>query len=203
MPTITSVLPPSSSSRAADLRDQPAPLALALVVARHRQLARERQDQRHGVLGHRTLVRALRAGDADAGPAEQVARVLVGAGADRLDEGEPRRELDEVVAPEAGDAQHVGVADARLQLVDAAHLERADARVAEEEALLQPVGGVGEADGEVFSSRQGPAHGLSIPTTRRNACGCAARCHRDARGVKGEATLQSGDWPRADATAPS
>ena len=76
------------------------------------------------MLGDRALVGALRAGEADAGRAQRVAGVLVGAGADRLDEGEPRAPRRSVVAPQARDQQHVRLADARLQLVEAAHLER-------------------------------------------------------------------------------
>ena len=44
-------------------------------------------------------IHALRARQPDAGGRERVAGILVGAGADRLDEGEPRRPRDELVAP--------------------------------------------------------------------------------------------------------
>ena len=89
MPTITSVLPPSSSSRFEMSPIMPRHLLRGLVVARLRNLPRHGEDQRDRMLGHRALVDALRAGEADAGRAQRIARVLVGAGADRLDEGEP------------------------------------------------------------------------------------------------------------------
>src|SRR5262245_18581120 len=66
------------------------------------QLPGQRQDQRHGVLRHRLRIHALRARQTDAGGLERVARVLVGAGADRLNESEPWRLLNELVAPQHG-----------------------------------------------------------------------------------------------------
>ena len=107
--------------------DHAAPVPPGLVVAGEVQLPRQRQDQRHGVLRHRLGVDALRAGEPDAGGGERVAIVLVGAGADRLDEGEPRRARDELVAPHHRHAQHVEFAEPRVKLVEGADLEMADA----------------------------------------------------------------------------
>ena len=89
----------------------------ALVVARDMQLPFQREDQRHGMLRHRRCIDAACARQADAGTSEVLARVLVGAGADRLDEGEPRRLRDQLVAPQHRDAEHVGFANARGKLV--------------------------------------------------------------------------------------
>ena len=110
------------------------------------QLARHREDQRHRVLGDRARVDAVRAREPDAGGLERLARILVGAGADRLDEFELRRARDQVVAPQHRDAHHVGVADAHGQLFERADLEVPDAGVAQREALGHAVGDVGEAD---------------------------------------------------------
>ena len=102
-PTITSVLPPSSSSRCADVADHAAPIVAGLIVARLRNLPRQARIKRHRMLGDRALVRAVRAGEPDARPRQRGARILVGARADRLDEGEPRRLGDQLVAPQPGD----------------------------------------------------------------------------------------------------
>ncbi len=92
------------------VRDHAAPVVLDLVVAREMQLARHRQDQRHRMLGDRARIHALRAREADVGGLERLARILVRAGADRLDELELRGARDQVVAPHHRDADHVGVA---------------------------------------------------------------------------------------------
>ena len=107
--------------------DHPAPDALCLVVARLGQAAGQRQDQRHGVLGDGARVDAAGAGEADIAALELVARELVGAGADRLDEAQPRRAVEEGVAPQAGDHQHVGLADAGRECFGVAHRETLDA----------------------------------------------------------------------------
>ena len=51
-PTISRVLPPSSSSRARDVGDHAAPVLRGLVVAPGVDVPLQGQDQRHGVLGH-------------------------------------------------------------------------------------------------------------------------------------------------------
>ena len=58
-----------------------------------------------------------------AGSAQRVAGILIGTRADRLDEGEPGRRGNQFVPPQAGAQQHVHLRDARLQIVQAAHLE--------------------------------------------------------------------------------
>jgi hypothetical protein len=65
----------------------------------------------------------------------RLARELVGAGADRLDEAQPLRLRQEIVPPQAGDHQHVGLADPLLQRGSVAHLEAVDAGAACQEAL--------------------------------------------------------------------
>jgi len=94
------------------------------------QLPGQRQDQRHGVLRHRLRIHALRARQTDAGGLERVARVLVGAGADRLNESEPWRPLNELVAPQHGHAQEIELAQSRRELVERADLEIPDPGVA-------------------------------------------------------------------------
>jgi len=120
---------------------------VGLVVARLRNLPRDGQDQGDGMLGDRALVHALRAGDADAGRAQRVAGILVCAGADRLDEGEPGRRGNQFVPPQAGAQQHVHLRDARLQIVQAAHLEPVEVGVAQGEAFAHAIGDMGETKG--------------------------------------------------------
>ena len=108
------------------------------------ELARQRQDQRHGVLRHGFRVDALRTCEPDAGGGERVARILVGAGADRLDEGEPRGARDELVAPQHRDAEDVEFAEPRRELVEAAHLEMPDVAPTQGKALRHAIGDVGK-----------------------------------------------------------
>ena len=109
MPTISIVLPVSWSSRAAICEIIPRQrLALWLSRASGRRRA-ERQDQRHGVLGHGLRVDASGAGEPDCPLAQQCFVVVVGAGADRLDEPELARAAGKLVLPQHGDDQHVGL----------------------------------------------------------------------------------------------
>jgi len=72
----------------------------------------------------------------------------------------PKRKYgpDEIVAPEARDDEHVGFAHPRREIVDTAHFEMADARVARGEPLGEPIRGMGEADGESVFGRQRRCH---------------------------------------------
>jgi hypothetical protein len=81
------------------LRHHATPEVLRLVVAGKMQLARHREDQRHGVLGDRARIDAVTAREADAGGLQALARILVGAGADRLDEFQLGSAADQAVAP--------------------------------------------------------------------------------------------------------
>ena len=110
-PTISSVLPPSSSSRCARSPIMPRQMPLRLVVARLGQPARERQDQRHRVLGDRAGIDAARRSPAACRAAGAPPRELVDAGADRLDEPQLRRARDQRVVPQPRDRQHVGLGD--------------------------------------------------------------------------------------------
>jgi hypothetical protein len=149
-----------------DVTDHAPPFVRDLVVARLRNLPRHGEDQGDGMLGDRALVYALRAGDANAGRAQRVAGILVGAGADRLDEGEPGRRGNQFVPPQPGAQQHVHLADARLQIVEAAHLEPVNAGVAQSEAFTHAISDVGETyDQLVFGRERTRAHGIVIAMT--------------------------------------
>ena len=77
---------------------------------------------------------------------ERLARELVGAGTDRLDEAQPLRARQEIVAPEPRDHQHVGVTDPLLERGAVAHVEALDAGRELKEALAQPIGDMRETD---------------------------------------------------------
>ena len=145
-PTISSVLPPSSSSRLAQIADHAAPDAPRLVVARLRQPAAQRQDQRHRVLGDGAGVDAARARQADAAARQRLARKLVGAGADRLDEAQPGRPIEQPVVPQPRDHQHVGLGQRGCQGLGVAHREAGDAGPERRKALVQPIGDMSKAD---------------------------------------------------------
>ena len=115
------------------------------------------------MFGDRALVGALRAGEPYARSTQRFARVLVEPRADRLDEGQSRRLGDEFIAPQTGHQQHVGFADALLELVETAHLERIDAGIAQCELLAHAVGDVGEADAElVFGGKSAGGHAAEL-----------------------------------------
>jgi hypothetical protein len=139
---------------AREVADHAAPDASRLVVARLRQPAGEREDQRHDVLGDRAGIDAAGARQPHAVLAKRLARELIGAGADRLDEAKPLGVRQEIVAPQAGDHQHVGLADPLRQHGAVAHLEAGDAGAEGDEALLQLIGHMREADRQLVLGRE-------------------------------------------------
>ena len=128
-------------------------MAAVLVVARLGEAAGQRQDQCHAVLGDGARVDAARAGEADLAARELFARELVGAGADRLDEAQPRRAVEEGVVPQAGDHQHTGLADASRERLGIAHRETPDAGPERGKPLVEPVSDMGETDDELILRR--------------------------------------------------
>jgi hypothetical protein len=103
------------------------------------------------MLRHRPGIHAARAGEADAALLQLFTIELVGAGADRLDEAQPRRRVEEVVAPEAGDHDDLRFADALLEIFPRSHFEALDGRLPRKEALLHPIGGVREENRHLSS----------------------------------------------------
>jgi hypothetical protein len=133
-----------------------------LMVAGLRQAPGEGQISAMACLGHGALIGAL--GAASRMPRSLSKRgILVGARADRLDEGQPAGPVQQIVAPEAGDQQHIGLADPALELCRRTQLEARDPRLARQEALLELIGHMGEADGQAVPGRQ---HGFSPSTSR-------------------------------------
>lgn len=110
------------------------------------------------MLGHRVGIGPGGGGEPDAGAADGRAVVLVGPGADRLDEAQARGAGDQHVVPQHRHDEHVGLGDAGLELGTGADLEPADTGVAGGETLAHPVGGVGEGDGQAVVGRQGRQH---------------------------------------------
>jgi hypothetical protein len=83
-----------------EVADHTAPDPLCLIVARIGQPACERQHQCHDVLADRAGIDAAGAREPHALLLERLAGELVGAGTDRLDETQPLRARQQVVAPE-------------------------------------------------------------------------------------------------------
>ena len=137
-----------------EVTDHTAPDPFCLVVARLGQPARERQHQCHDVLGDRAGINAAGAREPHVVLLEQLARELVGAGTDRLDETQPLRARQEIVAPEARDHQHVGLADPLLERGAVAHLEALDAGRERQEALAQPIGNMRKANRQLVLGRE-------------------------------------------------
>jgi hypothetical protein len=152
-PTISSVLPELVLSLR-EVADHTAPDPFCLVVARLGKPARERQHQCHDVLGDRAGIDATGAREPHAVLLERLARELVGAGADRLDEAQPLRARQEIVAPEPRDHQHVGLADPLLERGAVAHLEALDAGRERQEALAQPIGNMRKTDRQPVLGRE-------------------------------------------------
>ena len=107
------------------------------------------------MLGHGALVDALPAREPDALRLEQGTVVLVGSRTQRLHEAQSGRALQQMIAPQAGDDEHVRLGHARFQLLERAHLEAAQAGLAGGEGVLHAVGDVREADGDVGPAGQG------------------------------------------------
>ena len=117
------------------------------------EAAGERQDQRHAVLGDGASIDTAGAGEADLAARELFARELVGAGADRLDEAQPRRAVEKGVVPQAGDHQHVGLADAGCECFGIAHRKTPDAGAERGKPLVEAVGDMRETDDELILRR--------------------------------------------------
>src|SRR5262245_19457067 len=79
---------------------------------------------------------------------EEIVTVLGETGVDRLEELEIACDFRKLVAPHQGDDHHVRVSNPCLELIEGAHLEVGDIRIAPGELLGHAIGGVGKADGE-------------------------------------------------------
>src|ERR1700731_3800028 len=106
------------------------------------------------MLGDGAGVDALGAGEADALGGENLTRILIDAGARRLDEFQLAGGGDEIVVPQTGDDEDIGVADAADELVATAHLEAGEARLAGGEARLKMIRDMGKADGQTVLRRK-------------------------------------------------
>jgi hypothetical protein len=84
---------------------------------------------------------------------QEIARELIGAGTDRLDITKLLRRRDKVVIPEAGDHEHVGVADPGVEICPVPDLKALDPRAPTLEQTLKLIGDMGEADGQVGLGR--------------------------------------------------
>src|SRR5215469_802535 len=100
------------------------------------------------MLGDRARVDPGSARQADAAFRELFARELVGASADRLDKLEPPGALQQAVAPQPRDYQHIGLVELPVERVEITRFEARNAGVLNREPLLQPVCDMREADRE-------------------------------------------------------
>jgi hypothetical protein len=134
-----------------EVADHTAPDPFCLIVARLGKPARERQHQCHNVLGDRAGIDAAGAREPHPVLLERLTRKLIGAGTDRLDEAQPFRPRQEIVAPEPRDHQHVGLP---LERGAIAHLEALDAGRDPQEALAQPIGNMRKTDCQLILGRK-------------------------------------------------
>ena len=81
------------------IADHAPPHALLLVVTGLGKTAAQCEHQRHRVLGDRASIDAARTGEPDPALCQLFARELVGAGANRLNEAEPFRPIEEQILP--------------------------------------------------------------------------------------------------------
>ena len=152
-PTISSVLPPSSSSRCVRSPIIPRQTRLAWLSRASGSRRASASISAMSVLGDRAGIDAAGAREPHAVLLERLARELVGAGTDRLDEAQPLRARQEIVAPEPRDHQHVGLADPLLERGAVAHLEALDAGRERQEALAQPIGNMRKTDRQLVLGR--------------------------------------------------
>ena len=135
--------------------DHAAPVPPGLVVAGEVQLARQRQDQRHGVLRHRLGVDALRARQPDAGGGERVATYWsVPALIDWMKASRGARAMNSL--RHIIDTHSTSNSPSRaVKLVEGADLEMADAGVAQREPFRHAIGDMGKADRQVVLGGDG------------------------------------------------
>ena len=153
------------------IADHAAPDFSRLVVARLGQAAGKRQNQADRMFGDRARVHPGRTGQPYAAFGQCRLVVLVGAGADGLDEFQPRGRLDQSVVPHAGRHDDIRLLRAPVQLGAVPHLETGDTGVQGVPAGLHLVGGVGETNGQRFAGRDHgglpQVFGGSFPPTRK------------------------------------
>ena len=82
-----------------------------------------------------------------------IAGELIGAGADRLDEAELLRLRQQIIAPQSGHHQHVGVPDLAGKFVIGPRLRMPDAGLAQFELRRQLISDMREQDGEIVLGR--------------------------------------------------
>src|SRR5437879_609110 len=98
-------------------------MAARLVVACLRQSTRQRQHQCQRMLCHRAFVGALSARESNAAHPQRFMVVLIGAGADRLDEAQVFGTIEQLIAPETGHREYLSLADSRRELFERPQLE--------------------------------------------------------------------------------
>ena len=157
-----------------EVADHAAPGAALLAVAAGVDVAGEGEDEGHGVFADGVAVDAAGGGQADAALAEGVEVELVDAGADGLDEAEAGRDVEELVLPEAGDEEDIGLREAGSHFLRGPGLEVPDALLpgggvavqmglAAGEDRFQLIGYVGEADGQVCGRGKGVGRHWAAP----------------------------------------
>jgi hypothetical protein len=82
--------------------------------------------------------------------AQEIAVELIRAGTDRLDELQPRRGLQKVVAPESRDDQDIRIRQALRQFFAGLNLEALDAEVSSRKLAVKLVRRMGAADRELI-----------------------------------------------------
>src|SRR5436190_22494322 len=102
------------------------------------------------MLGDGIGVDPLRTGEPDPARHELFSIELVGSRADRLNEPQPRRLLEQVVLPHAGYDDDIGFGNALFEFICRAHAEAVDAGLSRLKALLQLIGDVRKANGETI-----------------------------------------------------
>src|SRR5262249_19026016 len=119
-----------------------------------------------------TRIDPARACQGNAALRQRCRRELVGAGADRLDEAQPRRAVEKLVPPQPGDHQHIGLADAVYQALGVADRKAADAGRTRRKPLVQLIGDMGKADREPIVGRE---HRRALRGRTERRSGAASR----------------------------
>jgi hypothetical protein len=125
--------------------DHARPAPLVLVVARLPEMTGHGKDKGDRMLGHDPFVRALGACEPDAAALQDLARELVRARADGLDEAQPRRGLGIFVSPQERREKNIRLRQGGLQLVGSAGNDHALAGL-RGEGLGEPVCRMSDAD---------------------------------------------------------
>src|SRR5262249_22214272 len=127
-----------------------APNVLGLVVARFWQTPRNSENESHGMFGDGAHIYPLRARKTNPALLQIFQVELVSTRANRLDEAQPVRFFEQLVAPQAGHNDDIRFADAALEFICRTYIKAVDPDLPRQEPLLHLVSNVSKANRQLI-----------------------------------------------------